>query len=352
MKRKALFVMVGMVVLGCMMMAQTGGTEVVNQSSKEKKVEFKEYEVGEGETLSEIAWVLNISMKKLTDWNPEVLNQGVRNLQSGTVIKYKTSKQISEQVADSQEEIRRDIRNLKRDLSDKEDKTREKYNEEAQKTRARLEKEEEETREDISRESDEVKKLFSSKFISLQEELEEATSQAVRVESRVKAAEQNIIESIKNGRSSWEPILLILIFVGILLLLAFSALHLDSLFGRKAESKEASAGAPSKPEPKRPEFNQRKLEELSGIDLSPKDDQEEEIEFDLHGHHFKILVSKGSDGYSSWQQDSSGEFKKFSDKESVRKSIKQSLKNYLSDREGAENKIKEAIEKKKIAKTN
>ncbi len=54
-------------------------------------IPFKVYEVKSGDTLSEIAYLFGVKIKKLITWNPKILKLGIHRIYPGMKIKYKLS---------------------------------------------------------------------------------------------------------------------------------------------------------------------------------------------------------------------------------------------------------------------
>jgi murein DD-endopeptidase MepM/ murein hydrolase activator NlpD len=318
--------------------------KVINQSSKESN--FKTYEIREGETLSEIAWVLGISMKRLTEWNPEVLETGIRNLQPGTVLKYKTDKDLEEEVMGSQEKIREKIQKLKEaqirvvkesskareEAKEQGGRTRKEVKEQGQDTRQTVSSEAQRTRSQVSQEGESTRDVVDKKGDSILEKIETTQEELTR-------------DLQDSGKQFWVLLVVLVGIVCLLLSIIWLLWKQEQQEQGEKENKGVSEGAEAD------NFDQQKLEELGQITLQPESG-EEEVEFQLKGHKFNILLAyDDTRGYRSWQlQPNATEYKWFGQRNDAVKSIKSSLKNYLMDKESEENKIKEAARNGKIKK--
>jgi murein DD-endopeptidase MepM/ murein hydrolase activator NlpD len=352
------------VILMVLVLVAWGNLEAVKASDSK----FKTYEIRRGETLSELAWVLGVSMRQLVDWNPAIFKQGIRNLQPGTVLKYKTAEQFEEEFLNSQDQIHEEIKDLKksevriiREISN----NGEKVKKENQETREEIREEGSATRRTVAETKRSVEKARSEIEDQGEKVREEIKDQGDQIEARLYQVNQNVSEignemisqlekteksltekiKSKDKRPDFGFFMIIGLAVGMIALLSIAVLSIYYL--RRVDKKVDSV----EQEGRDTELNPDKLRELEEVDLLPEG--EEETEFQLRGYKFKVLMGYDSSRnryYSLQLQPGTNLLKGYQRKNDAVKSIKGSLKNYLTDRENEDNKIKNAIERGKIKK--
>lgn len=272
---------------------------------------FDHYKIKRGETLSEISWAMGVPMKQLVQWNPQVMDQGIRNLEPGTVLKYKTPDQVLKEVKQGQEKTRQDLAGL-----------RQKVDQENQKFLESLELEGEQTR----------------------KEVREINQDQSRVLGRIEGK----VDQMFHMRGDIYGLTLAIGAFILMLLVAIIATFYFLMFRNKPQSQQEGKSSEAEGQTKEV-FNQDKLNELEKVKLTPGSEQE--VEFALNSHKFKALLRHDGQKYQTWQlENGTAEFKKFGRKRDAVKSIKQSLKHYLMGTPSPENRIEEAIQGGKIKK--
>ncbi len=352
------------VILMVLVLVVWGNLEAVKASDSEFKT-FKTYEIRRGETLSELAWVLGVSMRQLVDWNPAIFKQGIRNLQPGTVLKYKTADRFEEEFLNSQDQIHKEIKNLKksevriiREISNNGEKvkkenqeTREEVREEGSATRRTVaetkrsvEKARKEIKDQGEKAREEIKDQGDQIEVRLYQVNQNVSETGDKMVSQLEKTEKSLTEKIESENKKPDPSFLMIIGVAVGMVALLSIAVLSIYYLRRIDKKVD----PVEQERRVDEFNPEKLRELEEVDLLPEG--EEEVEFQLRNHKFNVLLTyDNTRGYCSWQLGTT-EYKWYQRRNDALKSIKRSLKNYLMDKEGENNKTKEAIQRRKIKK--
>ena len=327
-------VIVMMAVFFCVVGAQA---KVLYQNDPDSS--FKTYKVQKGETWAEIAWILGVPLEKLTKWNQDVLGeQGTRNLQPGVNLKYKPPEQIEQEVKESNKKTQKKIEQNTAQLEQKVGQVEK----QAKKAKKEVKKQGDDTRLKVKQESENTREKVESTGDSILQEF------------------KGTKEFIKNKTDN-----LFTIFLLLLLLLAFiviGALILGFLFFWKKRVKSSSdpdtASANEQKEGTdeqgKEKYDPDKLKKLEEQLLHPGQNEEKiRVSFkdDLK---FEVLVFHDSNnGYRSWHLSSDQQdYLWFKKRNSLKKSIKESLKRYLFDQEDSQNQIEEAISKGKIKKIN
>lgn len=317
---------------------------------------FKTYEIKRGETLSEISWVLGIPMRQLVQWNGELMDQGIRNLRPGTVIKYKLPEQLHKEVEEDQKETRKHLSRLREEIKRENEKflTALDALKEAERDEAR---QGEHLREELQTQGEKTRKEVSSQGELTREETKKVSreqGELTREEVREASQEQaGSLEQIKEKLGENNIKFILALIAGVIIFAVIVGV-LFFFFGGDSQEEEEEKSE-TKDEPEEPEtgasshsFDADKLKELEEVTLNP--DNEQETEFELNGYKFKVLLHYDG-SYHSWQENNAtADIKKFAKKKDVVKSIKQSLKHWLMGTPGDKNRIQEAIRKGKIKK--
>lgn len=285
--------------------------------------EFRTYKVSRGDWLSEVAWTLGVPIAKLTEWNRDVVEEGVRELPTGVELRYKPPGVIYDNVKEEQMETRRELKAL---INQKGEELAEKIEgqQRGEELAEKIKGQEEETRQTVRKGTNKVQNgvndLFGLEILTF---------------------------SILVG------FLVVILILLVVLLLMNRGQKEDDSSGNDS-SGDGSSFTPSgaSASTSSSSFDTNKLKRLEQVKLSPETG-EEEVEFHLGGHKFKGLIPYDANrGHQTWQlkPDNSNEYHYSNTKQNALKSFKRSLKNYLVGTPSNKNQIEKAISGGKIQK--
>jgi murein DD-endopeptidase MepM/ murein hydrolase activator NlpD len=324
---------------------------------------FNFYEIKRGETLSEISSVLGIPMEQLVHWNSQVMDQGIRNLEPGTILRYKTQDRLWEEVKEGQLKTEKKLAKISRAIAEQagSDKDKQELLQELAGLRQEVRQRQEETQgriKGLAQENRTIQEKISNLEKTVKEQAQQTRSSTEETLSgfakRINKAEERFLDDLHTLKRQLqesfhlrvEKFSFVLILGMVVLALGMIALAVVYFYkaGNRAKDEEEGTTASGDDSP----YN-RRVNELKRVTMNPANG-EERVEFTLQELPFEALIQRDEEsGYQSWQiQPGTSEFKRFTKKNDAVRSIKASLKNYLANSDSKDNRIQDAIAAGKI----